>query len=72
MHRLIYSAVILLSMVLLAAPPTSTQALQSPIATPTVVASLPPPISPLVWIAVGLIIGFAVVFTVHRTSPHDG
>jgi len=73
MQRLIYSALILISIVWLAAQPMYTHALQSPLVTPAAPAGPigSAPISPLVWIAAGFVIGSAIVFLVQRTAPHD-
>jgi len=65
---------------LIAAQPTVLRAFQSPVASPTTPASpvstsIPlttaAPISPVIWIAVGFLVGVAIVLAMQRASPHD-
>ena len=65
---------------LIAAQPTVLRAFQSPIASSTAPASpistsvavtTATSISPLIWIAVGFLVGVAIVLAMQRASPHD-
>ena len=76
MKRLVSAALF----TLIAAQPTILRAFQSPVASPTAPASpvstsipltAPAPISPLIWIAVGFLVGAAIVLAMQRASPHD-
>jgi hypothetical protein len=70
--------------VVLVAPSSALQPMQSPIPTaafsplPTPPATVPidpnagaSPISPVVWIAVGALLGLLIVFVAQRTASHD-